>query len=396
MKASIYGWVISAAVVATPQPINASPSTCRETLEKPASEDNNIRQFKTELRTLAQLRIALDLSQLHPDSLTLSALRSEYRLKENLLFSIAQNQQGMNHEDFVSLLVSEIQLLQKNSSPSLIHQRELRRESERTHQEQQKTLRSLVIDGTVGVFHPIAAGSFIMGDRWKKKPVTLSKPFNLMATPVTQLIWRRVAELANQRLQLKKSLPEDPSQQKGDLNPIESVTFRQVKAWIQALNKLSEEGAPELEEIFVNHNKGAKYRLPSEAEWEYVAKRRGDQTEDFFINDGDNLLTDFAWIHSNAKSQTQPVATKKPLLVDNLPFYDFIGNVWEFTKDNYLADLPGGLNPTGPAKLNPMIGVVIRGGAANTRDSELSTNTRMNSEVDVASPNQGFRLVREP
>jgi formylglycine-generating enzyme required for sulfatase activity len=235
-----------------------------------------------------------------------------------------------------------------------------------------------------------------MGDRWKKKPVTLSKPFNLMATPVTQLIWRRVAELANQRLQLKKSLPEDPSQQKGDLNPIESVTFRQVKAWIQALNKLSEEGAPELEEIFVNHNKGAKYRLPSEAEWEYVAKRRGDQTEDFFINDGDNLLTDFAWIHSNAKSQTQPVATKKPLLVDNLPFYDFIGNVWEFTKDNYLADLPGGLNPTGPAKLNPMIGVVIRGGAANTRDSELSTNTRMNSEVDVASPNQGFRLVREP
>jgi sulfatase modifying factor 1 len=73
---------------------------------------------------------------------------------------------------------------------------------------------------------------------------------------------------------------------------------------------------------------GVFYRLPTEAEWEYAAKEG-------FSNEQLSNLEEYAWFDKNSDGSTQNIGSKKP---NNFGIYDLLGNVAEWTYDQYNPD----------------------------------------------------------
>jgi formylglycine-generating enzyme required for sulfatase activity len=95
---------------------------------------------------------------------------------------------------------------------------------------------------------------------------------------------------------------------------------------------------------------GRKYRLPTEAEWEYAY--RAGTTNVFGFGNDPNRLADFAWYEDNADGETNEVAKKKP---NAWGLYDMLGNVREWVYDYYsqtaykeAARRNPAVNPKGP------------------------------------------------
>jgi formylglycine-generating enzyme required for sulfatase activity len=113
----------------------------------------------------------------------------------------------------------------------------------------------------------------------------------------------------------------------GDNHPVETVAKSDAEEFLVKLNA---------------QNDGYRYRLPTEAEWEYAA-RAG--TKSAFAG----KLSDIAWYSENSEDETHPVGTKKP---NAWGLYDMEGNVREWVSDtygaNYYSNSPQD-DPTGPA-----------------------------------------------
>ncbi|MBK7963829.1 MAG: formylglycine-generating enzyme family protein [Bdellovibrionales bacterium] len=233
-----------------------------------------------------------------------------------------------------------------------------------------------------------------MGDA-EKVSVTITKPFEMMATQTTQKIWKSVIDLANAHLPGKSSLNTAPSNFKGELNPVEQVSHNDVVAWTETVNKLSTSSDPQvqkqLSDFFPGHKKGDVYRIPTEAEWEYVARMRGLSTGDYAHGNTDKNLGDYAWYSGNAGSKTHPVGLKKPIMINGKPIYDIHGNVWEWLADWHGNNLPGGVDPQGPANGSNR---VLRGGGWYYGARHLRSGFRYINGPGGRSNRVGFRLVR--
>ena len=174
----------------------------------------------------------------------------------------------------------------------------------------------------------VTGGTFMMGgteeqgenvhdDELPVHQVTLSD-YYIAETEVTQALWQAVTG-------------SNPSYFKGDLNrPVESVTWYDCQVFINTLN----------------HMTGYKFRLLTEAEWEYAA--RGGNKSKGYKYSGSNNLDAVAWYGDNSNSSTHPVASKKP---NELSIYDMTGNVFEWCHDSY-TNYPSEpqINPTGPVE----------------------------------------------
>lgn len=132
----------------------------------------------------------------------------------------------------------------------------------------------------------------------------------------------------------------NPSNFKGDDLPVEMVSWDDCQDFLSKLNSIT----------------GKKFRLPTEAEWEYAA--RGGKKSSGYQYSGSNTLGDVAWYANNSANKTHAVGTKQP---NELGIYDMTGNVWEWCQDWYgsYGDSP---------RINPMGAVgggyhVFRGGS---------------------------------
>ncbi|GHT95116.1 hypothetical protein FACS1894116_10130 [Betaproteobacteria bacterium] len=219
----------------------------------------------------------------------------------------------------------------------------------------------------------ISAGSFTMGadkkfenaggDEMPLHRVAISHDFYLGKYQVTQDEWVAV-------------MGSNPSKFKGNRNPVENVSWDDIQVFIRRLNE--KEGTD-------------KYRLPTEAEWEYAA-RAGTKSAYSFGND-DGQLGQYAWYDDNSGSQTHPVGQKKP---NPWGLYDMHGNVWEWVEDwydsGYYAHSPT-IDPAGP--LSGQLRV-LRGGSWDYSAGGLRSAYRGYSSPDRRCDYYGFRLARSP
>ena len=193
----------------------------------------------------------------------------------------------------------------------------------------------------------VEGGTFIMGDNSDiyrycfvddfypatEHQVTLSD-YYIGQTEVTQALWKAVmGDLPNipDRFSYLNCIPdwEASDKYRGDNKPLRAY-WDQWQEFIDRLNELT----------------GLKFRMPTEAEWEYAAM--GGNRSRGYIYAGSNDLNEVAWYRENADLDIyyQPVAMKKP---NELYLYDMSGNMDEWVSD-WFAPYPSTpqTNPTGP------------------------------------------------
>lgn len=234
-------------------------------------------------------------------------------------------------------------------------------------------------------FVTIPAGEFEMGSN-NEAPgygpahhVTISRDFGIGETEVTQAQWQAVmGNDPREWLRAPFAFKNCPQ------CPVDYVSWNDAQEFLKKLNEL---------------NDGYKYRLPTEAEWEYAC-RAGSETK-WSFGDDESQLGDYAWFDKNTKS-IQPVGQKKP---NDFGLYDMYGNVWELVNDyNGRYSSESVTDPTGPSsgsdKWDHLSYGVIRGGGfygQNGRTELISSVTR-SSTTRGARPtghDLGFRVVRQ-
>jgi formylglycine-generating enzyme required for sulfatase activity len=223
--------------------------------------------------------------------------------------------------------------------------------------------RKIYVSHTLGAkFVLIPAGTFMMGDSRDTHQVTISKPFYLQTTETTQGQWKKV-------------MGSNPSKFSscGDDCPVEQVSWNDVREFINKLNR--QEGTD-------------KYRLPTEAEWEYSARSGGKQ-EKYAGTSSEPGLKDYAWYSANSGSTTHAVGQKK---TNGFGLYDMSGNVWEWVQDCY-GNYPS-THVTDPVVTSSGFYRVLRGGSWNYNASYCRSTNRDYDDPDNRTNYLGFRLLR--
>ncbi|HOT41124.1 MAG TPA: SUMF1/EgtB/PvdO family nonheme iron enzyme [Syntrophorhabdaceae bacterium] len=212
----------------------------------------------------------------------------------------------------------------------------------------------------------IKGGCFDMGDTFNEgfnneKPVhkVCIKDFYLGRYEVTQGQWKAV-------------MGDNPSKFKGQDNyPVENVSWDDAQEFIKRLNSKSEK----------------KYRLPSEAEWEYACREGGKNQRFAGTSDISSLYLygnfcdkncEFSWKtpeQDDGYKNTAPIGTYKP---NSLGLFDMTGNVWEWVIDVYDKDAYTRHETNNPVNLLGGNERVVRGGGwrSEIRRSRCSYRSR--------------------
>ena len=225
----------------------------------------------------------------------------------------------------------------------------------------------------------VPAGTFMMGSPLNEKGrnsdemqhrVTITRSFYLQTTEVTQGQWQAI-------------MVNNPSHFSGcgENCPVEKVSWHDIQRFIKRLNEREGKG---------------RYRLPTEAEWEYAA-RAGSTTP--FPNGEitvtgcgfDANMDQIGWYCGNSDYKSHQVAKKQP---NKWGLYDMHGNVWEWCYDWY-GDYPKGhvTDPKGP--INGFIRV-NRGGSLNDFSMFGRSANRIRYMPFDRTNDLGFRVAATP
>ena len=258
---------------------------------------------------------------------------------------------------------------------------------------------SPVIENLIANMVNVEGGTFTMGatseqgsdansDEKPSHNVSLSS-FSIGRYEVTQEEWEAV-------------MGTNPSHYKNAKNPVESVSWDDCQIFIDKLNEMT----------------GKKFRLPTEAEWEYAArggskicsdkesatqpidqqfgktrKKRGPKRYKYA---GSNVIDSVAWYNGNSNNFPHPVGQKDP---NELGLYDMSGNVFEWCSDwycwNYYKSSPQN-NPKGFSEGCSYR--VYRGGSWNSSDNNCRVSCRtqmfgMDGKPSLRSSSIGLRLA---
>jgi len=219
----------------------------------------------------------------------------------------------------------------------------------------------------------VQGGTFIMGcnngdtecyDNEKPQHSVTLNNYSIGKYEVTQGLWKAVMG----------SIPSSISSSYGigDNYPVYYVSWNDVQTFIQTLNSK------------VNRSDGMKYRLPTEAEWEYAA--RGGKSEGYKYSGSDNI-DKVTWYYGNSDSKTHTVGGKDP---NGLGIYDMSGNVYEWVSDWYGSYSSSA--QTNPKGADGGSYRVLRGGSwyYDAEGCRVSFRDYINP---VRSGYMGFRLV---
>lgn len=210
----------------------------------------------------------------------------------------------------------------------------------------------------------VEGGTFQMGDTFddgesNEKPaheVNVSS-FYIGKYQVTQAEWQKIMD-------------NNPSQFRADRNPVDSVSWNNTQEFIKKLNAQT----------------GKRFRLPTEAEWEYAA-RSGGENEKYA---GGNNVDAVAWYGNNSGATTHKVGCKQP---NGLGIYDMSGNVWELCMDwrdnSYYENSPK-KNPQGPTSGDYKI---ARGGSYFNDNKAVRATQRLSIKPSFDHEDFGLRLV---
>ena len=166
---------------------------------------------------------------------------------------------------------------------------------------------------------------------------------------------------------------DNPSKFYGDNLPVDYVSCNDCQDFINKLNQLT----------------GLKFRLPTEAEWEFAA-RGGKQSKGYKYSGSDNAKN-IAWYEKNSGSKPHQVGTKEP---NELGIYDMSGNVGEWCGDWYgRYSSSAQTNPTGPSSGSSR---VLRGGSWLSYARYLRVSYRYDNYPSYRYYNYGFRVVLVP
>ncbi len=216
----------------------------------------------------------------------------------------------------------------------------------------------------------VEGGTFSMGSNDgydNQKPihqVTLDS-YCIGQTEVTQALWQAVMD-------------SNPSYFKGTSNPVEKVSYNDCIDFVNKLNTLLKDQLPQ----------GRKFRLPTEAEWEFAA--RGGNKSKGCKYSGSNSISTVAWYDGNSGRKTHPVKQKAG---NELGLYDMSGNVWEWCSDwygyDYYSSSPQN-NPKGPGNGSNR---VLRGGSWYCDELNSRSANRNNGGPGYRIDGCGLRLA---
>jgi formylglycine-generating enzyme required for sulfatase activity len=236
----------------------------------------------------------------------------------------------------------------------------------------------------------IPAGSFEMGSRQGKSD---EKPVHQVWVDSFLIDRHEITQAEFEKLGKIDAFP-NPSHFQGPDLPVEQVTWPQAARFCNTRSRL--EG---LKPCY-NEDTGAcdfaanGYRLPTEAEWEYACRARGER--DYSFGSDSRQLGDYAWFADNSAKKTHPVGQKKPNIWG---LYDMHGNVAEWCQDVYdpgYYQASPAKNPCGPPEGKEY---VLRGGSWKSPADALGSARRIGenpgfSDACLARDAIGFRCVR--
>jgi formylglycine-generating enzyme required for sulfatase activity len=220
----------------------------------------------------------------------------------------------------------------------------------------------------------VPPGDFTMGsnDTPYEKPehaIVIRRAFAIGRREVTFAEWDQCADAG-----VCKHRPDDHGWGRGD-RPVINVAWDDAKLFVAWLSQKT----------------GQKYRLPSEAEWEYAA-RAGTKTPFWW---GREVGTGHAQCENCGSPTTKQVAVTGSFRPNGFGLYDTAGNAAEWVEDcwneNYRnAPKDGSAWTSGDCRLR-----VLRGGNFLSKATEIRSAARFRYDVDVRYYANGFRVMRD-
>ena len=227
----------------------------------------------------------------------------------------------------------------------------------------------------------IEPGSFTMGSaspfgRPNEMPahhVSIREPFFIGERPVTQLHWASVMGTNPSKFQQGWS---------SGLRPVECVNLEDVTEFLRRLN-LAEQDMTRM---------GLKghWRLPSESEWEFVA--RANSSSRWWFGNQDAELDHHGWHAGNSGGHTREVGLKKS---NPWGIYDMYGLVNEWCADHWVPDYQEARNQL-PHHVESCSKHVVRGGTWFSESDSTRSGARGYAEMNKRSDGLGLRLVWAP